>query len=823
MPDQANEKFFCGLDFFHILILAIFSTLMFTPWLSQESVWFDSDFAPQIIPYFHWLGQVYKSGQIPLWSQGVTAGYPFYDEGLSGYWYPPLKILLSNLSAFKALNWFYSLHAFWSGLGVYWFLRLKIKSKEASFFGAVAATFCGPMYSAVHHYVNFAALAWLPWQFLGLELIFGKNHRHLIGAAILGASVGLAVCGGHLVIVIYGLVTLALYALWRVWEFEKLKDNFPKILTALLLSIFLAGLLCFGQLKATQRYVKESSRQKAFSYETASLGSLAPASLAQMLLPFAFGDPSENSFLGKSWPGGSWLYQGMLVYVGLGVLVFSVYAAFYVPRRAGPFLIVALLVLLYALGSYTPFHYFVYKLPFFGHFRAPAKALSLWGFLLAYPAAIWMEIIIKDRVMLKKTVLTFVWMAIFFLLLWIGFYIFKTYWNTEFLNYIQTKVSGSVLHQYPLEYYIEKLSRYKYRLELNLLEQFLWAASLATVLGVGFLKVFKPNRAGWIAFLMASLIFGEVFFHTRSVHPRVDSSMYTLVPPGAERVLSEKVVGLEPFRFMGWGWSEHYRQVYPLGRVNPSAQKENLLNALLGDHMSLLFGLENLRGYLPISLRRYNLIFGEINDFIPGISLREQTDRLLERKKVLDLMGVKYIISALDLDANWELLEKEPVRVYRNPQALPMAWIAKEITDASDEISALEKYLNQSEIFMAVLESPKEKFVKLGHGEVTWVEKNDQRWVLKTFSDRSSLLVLSRIWYPSIFKVLVDGVETDFFPVNGVLSGVWVKPGICTVEIKIFDPQMKVARLSRAGGWLLLMLLLGFGFKSGQEQENEKN
>jgi hypothetical protein len=55
------------------------------------------------IPFRYYLIQSLKKGQLPLWSSGISSGYPFFAEGQSGAAYP-LNLLFSLFPFITSIN-----------------------------------------------------------------------------------------------------------------------------------------------------------------------------------------------------------------------------------------------------------------------------------------------------------------------------------------------------------------------------------------------------------------------------------------------------------------------------------------------------------------------------------------------------------------------------------------------------------------------------------------------------------------------------------------------------------------------------------------------
>jgi hypothetical protein len=754
-------------DAFAVLGLAALSAVFLWPLLSLKNTYYQEDFSVIILPYFHWLHGHFSAGTFPGWSQGILCGYPYYDEGLSGVFYPPLRLLLARFDAIEGMALFYGLHIFWSGCGAYLLARLQGLDEPASFFAGVMSAFCGGVVFSLHSWIVLVSLAWLPWMLAGLRLCLdAARPARLAGAALLGLGVAGSFLGGHVGILLYELALLGL--MLAAWIFQAeggaakaARRAAPALAGALLVSALLGS----GQALATARYWSQSVRSVAFSYAQASENSLSPASFLNFLLPYAYGAYGDASFLGMSWKYGSWLNQGMLLYMGIPGLLLALVGLFERPRLAWPYGAAALLLVLYALGPATPLHGWIYHLPVFGNLRAPMKAAILVAPCLAMPAAWGLQSLAQDAA--RRRALAGLLLAMGLLG---GAAALCLHWGGAALmakgkGYIEAKVLHSAFHPFPLEYYLEKLGRWMRTFQRQLGFQALWSLAAALLL-------FKaPSKAVWA---LSLLLFGELCQNGAAYHPVVGRELYDREPAIVSFIKAREGAGPAPYRVLSWGWSERLKACFPKGRMGGDLAGERRLAALLGGDLNLLWGLDAFRGYTPVGISRFQSATEGLEDFLPGDVLAQNTAKLLARRQAWNDGGVKYLLSAVELKApGLKLIRGEDgLRLYQNLQARPLA-----------------------------------RFAPPARGSAAFTRYDDGAWELDCRSPAGGDLLLSRAYYEGLWSAELDGKPAALAP-DGAFCKLALGPGRHALRVFYRDPGYARAEAAHAAGWALAAILL---------------
>ena len=159
-------------------------------------------------------------------------------------------------------------------------------------------------------------------------------------------------------------------------------------------ALYLAGLVIIGILVGAVQALpmhelgNHSVRADASGWEFATAYSLPLTHLIRFVIPDFFGANDATYH-------GAWNHQELHPYMGLLPLLLALWALFRIRNRNTLImgLILGLAVRL-ALGGSTPLYRLLYRLPFFGTFRAPARWVLAAGLAIAVLSALGLD---RDR------------------------------------------------------------------------------------------------------------------------------------------------------------------------------------------------------------------------------------------------------------------------------------------------------------------------------------------------------------------------------------------------------------------------------------------
>jgi len=368
------------------------------PWLSG-AVEIPYDAASQFYPQFAFLARSFATGQSPFWTPNIFAGWPQIADPQSLI-FSPLHIvaalLVPNPSPwlFDALV-FALLYA--GGAGVILFFRDRKWHVGGAVMAALAFSFGGSAASRLQHVGQVESLIFFPLSLWMLARALERSSwRAGAGAGVFAA---MTVLGRDQV----SLVAFYVLSGFVVWHWACGPGRLARVAASVkpLLAGAIAGALIVTVPVALTALLAVHSNRPEIGYAFAGGGSLHPANLLMLVFPDLFGASSFDRDLwgppGFAWhdafgPTGLYVAQNTgQVYLGalaaVTVLGFGVVRGLLWTREIRFFSVAMVLVLLYALGKYTPaFHLMYDVVPGVPLFRRPADATFVLCALLAIVA-----------------------------------------------------------------------------------------------------------------------------------------------------------------------------------------------------------------------------------------------------------------------------------------------------------------------------------------------------------------------------------------------------------------------------------------------------
>jgi hypothetical protein len=352
-----------------LVTIAIFALAVLAsawPWLSG-AVTIPWDAKSQFYPEVQFLAASIARGEWPWWTPNVFAGWPQISDPQS-LMFSPLHVLLAalepavSLRAFDAVTFAY---LFLGGLGIILFFRDRGWHLGGALVAAIAFALGGSASARIQHTGQVVSLAYLP---LALWLMARALERSSWRAGLAaGAFAGLIALGRDQVALL-SLYVLAGFVLAAAATSATLIAAIPVVMTMLLAA---------------------RSNRPEISLASAAAGSLHPVHLLQFAFADLYGamDPAvdywapESPIWDAAWGSpGLYFSQNMgLLYAGALTIVvlvsFGLVRGLALAREIRFFTIAAALVLLYALGAYTPAFRLMYDLlPGVALYRRPADA-----------------------------------------------------------------------------------------------------------------------------------------------------------------------------------------------------------------------------------------------------------------------------------------------------------------------------------------------------------------------------------------------------------------------------------------------------------------
>lgn len=337
------------------------------------------------------------SGGVPAWNPFFGSGQPFAGNPEHEIFHP-LTTLFFLLPFEAAFSLQVILPLLLGTAGMFALLRALRRSKWASLMGALSWGFGGYLLSVTSLLPSLFAASALP---LGLafavRLVHGAKARELVGVAL---CVGWQCLSGEPSILI---VTVLPFATLLVLERRQVSRR-----AVLGIAAGLAMGVAIGAVALVPGFdhASKTVRASGLPAEWASLWSMPPLRVLDLLSPHAFGHPERlGAYWGLSWYAprpGPFLLS---LYPGLLVTALAVAACACRFRRLLPFVVLGGLGYLLALGKYFPLWPALRRLPLLQAVRFPEKFAVLAILSLVIVAAFGFDYFVRGPERTRRTLI----------------------------------------------------------------------------------------------------------------------------------------------------------------------------------------------------------------------------------------------------------------------------------------------------------------------------------------------------------------------------------------------------------------------------------
>jgi hypothetical protein len=361
------------------------------PWLAG-TVTIPWDAKAHFYPQLQFMAQSLARGEQPFWTPFVFSGSPQIADPQSLIFSPPFLALalLDPDPGFQAADAMVLGMLGLGGIAVILFFRDRGWHPAGALVAALAFAFGGSAAWRIQHIGQILSLAYLP---IAIWLLARALERRSVGYGLLAGLVGGIMAVGRDQVAYLGLWVLVGFVIWHWMDGENRWRTLRASLVPVLASALVAALVAAVPV-ALSMLLAEVSNRAAVDYAGAGRASLHPALLLTAFVPNLFGAAGP---LQDHWGPPSPLWGPVDLFLArnmgqfyLGALPIAALATAVLLRRAlwarevRFFTAAATVMLLYALGRYTPFFRAVFDLvPGVGLFRRPADATFVLGFLAA--------------------------------------------------------------------------------------------------------------------------------------------------------------------------------------------------------------------------------------------------------------------------------------------------------------------------------------------------------------------------------------------------------------------------------------------------------
>ncbi len=727
-------------------------------------------------PWYSFLGQRLRAGQLPLWNPHQFSGAPFAADPESGWMYLPAMLLFTVLPLDAAAKSYMLLHLMVAGLAVYALARALEMSVVGALVASTSYASTGFLYG--HHLCCFAyagVTAWLPLAILGAELAIRSRRwptRGLwwgVGGLGLSQILGTWVGQGSY----YALLVVGGYVAYRtlLQPPSTLRGIAARLVSFILngggVLLFGFGLAAAGLLPRLEYNILSNLPGGYANPGTAVAGSAGIDWL-----------PVRDRALQVLTPG--------FHYADAATLGLALMAPLLARARLGTpyFAALSLAVLVLSSDGSTPLHSALSLLPAFDrlHPQSPGRALTVFYLGPALLAGATLSCLSERG---RKTRFA----AVLSVVATLG--IAYTLPAPPSALQVLSAAAGLVV--------VGSLLQSQRPLACALLLLLVWDDLLAA-------------RQAVIAEGALVPAYGLRQTDLASYYEPTGAAQFLLSRGGAHR-----------FRY--FGSAQHvYGGPFPytLRWADPNT------TALEVNNRAMMTGLYDIQGYNAIHVARYDEYMAALNGRPQDYHHADVYEQGLS-SPLLNLLNAGYMpVPAPDQTAPRPdpayrtVYEDDRVRVLENPNALPRAWIvhAAHQVGPGGALKLLASGLVDPRLTV-LLEQPPPGLPQshtASEDQAVITAYGADRIELRVSTEAPGVLVLSEVYYPA-WKAYVDDQPAPLYLANHVLRAVPVPPGEHRVELRYESPTLVAGLLiSMSMCGILLVLAAAAGARRWKER-----
>jgi hypothetical protein len=673
----------------------------------------------------------WHSGKIPLWQPGIFGGVPFLGRlGSQGLYFPHLPF--SFLEINNAIDLSVAFHLLLLSFGSVVLIRCGYKL-PAPAGGITAAIVLCSAYVGIKalSFDQIIAISWFPWILFFVERIIERRSGRAMAGLVVATSC--LVLGGHPQYIHLFTVLLIVVVAARLFENRSLRSvKDLGICGALVIG------LCSLQLYATYALTKTSVVGGRRTLEL--LASPSFTVVPQKLHLAIIGDPFSSFAFAAS--GSTEAIAGVgIVAVLLGVVGFAVSLFGQRKLTALALGLMTTLGALFAVGpKWIPFRLAYRLIPATGSARVPGRWLIMTVIGVAILAAIGIDALIQQKVKLNARVVAGLLSV---LVVGIGL-------SSKFED-----VPGNLMY---------------------------WWLAVMVVTILALFNFSQKIVRGTILIALFGLLLFELNSSASHQTPRLELSDKSI-----SEISQDYFAGLknEPGKILALTYDRLGDDTYLLNTLRPNT--------------NLLQNLRSIDGYdggTWLQSRWVAAASAMTNDpFNVDLTIRSQI-RLPVRSDLLARFGVRWVITDTEvLPAEQQLLGfKGPVfkvgtiEIWENTdwRGETLLYVATKPHASATDVSDSLKNLSDSDGTSAMVESSGPRLTcekNCQPGIVSSVFQTTDAGAVLVNNDQPSVLVLNQSWSED-WKVNVDGLRTEIFPVDANMLGLRVPKGTHEVTYK---------------------------------------
>lgn len=726
----------------------------YNPWKSYSFEGYVPGSIPNKAQYFDTIRQIYpwktfaietlKHGNFPLWNPYNFAGTPLFANSQSAVLYP-LNIFYFLLPQVSVWALQVALQPLLALVFTFIYARVIGLSKKGAVFSSVAYSFSLFMSVFLEYNTVGHVILFLPLVLFSVEKIITKMRW--VWAALLIAAITFAFTAGHIQIFGFLYIFSLIYAVTRMIFAKSKKLTVFTIIVSFLSPLGIVALELFPLLEL----IKNSARASQNYNFLLQVLLIQPYQTILFIAPDIFGNPATRNYM-----IGFDAYPGNAIYIGVLPFLFSFLSFkyfkinFYVKFFS---ITVAILLLLFVRTPLTELFY-RFNIPLFST-GSPTNAIFLLSFSLAILSGIGIDFWLTGKNKpFGKIVIVFLALFIF---LW-GFFIFGRPSIVLVKNFILPTLLFSAF--FAVSVIGEKKQSFKKTaffvlLALTILDSFYYFQKFNPFVVHSF--VFPDTKI--ISFLQKNAGINRIWGYGGA---QIDSNFHTQYA-----IFSAE--GYDPLYPKNYG---SFIQSTKNGKISTEFSNENRSDAVIA----------------------------------PGSGEMDLSNNV-SRLKILDLLGVKYILDKKENgttektfpDVRYKkIFDEGGWVIFENKKSLPRFYLA-------DKFAVYNSNQEFESIFFSNTFDPNntvllnEKINGFSHepddrGTATLLSYASSKISIHTDSETNKILFLSDTYYPG-WEAYVDNVKTEILRANYSFRGVVVPKGSHIVSFSYNPASFAIGKI----------------------------
>lgn len=752
----------------------------YSPWKTYSYLGYNPGSFPNKAQYFDVLRQLYpwktlavtllKNKEFPLWNPYNFSGSPLLANFQSAVFYP-LNIFYFLFSQVNAWSFLVILQPLLASIFTYLFARKIGISAQGSLFSAISFAFSSFLTVWLEYNTIGQVILWLPLALLSIEHLLEK--REAVWIIVFVFSLASSLFGGHPQIFVYLLIFVSSYLIFRLNAFKNF--SFDKMKTVLFFIILFFLSLGIGAVQLIPGIeLLQNSARSPHNYDFfINKILIQPWQLIMLFVPDFFGNPATRNY---------WLsdtYVGKVAFIGLIPLFFIFLTILRKKNKLTWFFLITSGVVIF-LVTLNPITALLYKIqiPLIAS-SAPTLMVFILCFSLSILAGFGIDIWRKETMNIRKFLFWVLPIILIFIFLWMGLFILPR----EHLTIAFRNLSYATL-------------------------------LLGVTLLLFLIKTLRTKTVYFIFILLFLVQALDLFRSFEKFNPF--SPRDFIFPQTSVFNFLKKEAGIN--RVWGYG------------------------NAFIEANFETQYLLFSPNGYDPLYPKRYGEFLQSSKEgrIITQFTTQTRSDAVLApsfsggdfasnayRLKILDLLGVKYVLDRIENGATEKTFPEDRFRliyedngwkIFENKKAVPRAFLTSDyrVFANKEEFERIffSKEFDPSKTVLLEEKPADHHLNDLNHlSKISMLSYSSNKILFELNTQSNKLLFLSDTFYPG-WKAFIDGRETKIYRADYAFRAVSVPSGKHQV-VFIFDPlSFRIGLLVSIASTLFLLALIGFYIKN---------